>query len=107
MDNWSRFYETSLPDKNEFYRNLNMKDITGADFKHTKRELKEFQIKNLGEHHDLYLQSTLLLADTSERFHRRCTLFISTGVVWQKCLKKTKIELELLTDVDMLLKIEK
>ena len=52
-----------------FYSLLNMKDITNADYVHTKRVYKEFEIKNLGEYHDLYGQSdTLLLLDVFENF---------------------------------------
>ena len=41
MDSWERFNETSLPDKESFYSNLNMKDITAVDHKHAKRVFKE------------------------------------------------------------------
>ena len=44
-----------------------MEDITDADYTHAKRVCKDFEIKNLGEYHDLYVQSdTLLLADVFE-----------------------------------------
>ena len=46
-----------------------MKDITDADYAHAKRVCKNFEVKNLGEYHDLYVQSdTLLLADVFENF---------------------------------------
>ena len=46
-----------------------MEDITDADQAHAKRVCKDFEIKNLGEYHDLYIQSnTLLLADVFENF---------------------------------------
>ena len=64
MDNWKRFDETSLPDKEAFYSNLNVEDITDIDYSHAKKVFKEFKLKGLGECHDLYVQSdTLLLAD--------------------------------------------
>ena len=67
IDDWEKFNETSLPEKEDFFSHLNMADITGADCAHTKRVCKEFEIKNLGEYHDLYFQSdTLLLADVSK-----------------------------------------
>ena len=67
MDDWEKFNETTLPEKEEFYSNLNMEDITDADYMHAKRVCKDFEIKNLGEYHDLYLKSdTLLLADVFE-----------------------------------------
>ena len=64
MDDWKKFNETSLPEKEDFYSHLNMEDITDADYAHGKRVRKDFEIRNLGEYHDLYFQSnTLLLAD--------------------------------------------
>ena len=68
MDNWKKFNET-LSEKEEFYSNLNMEDITDADYMHAKRVCKDFEIKNLEEYHDLYLKSdTLLLVDFFESF---------------------------------------
>ena len=50
-----------------------MEDITDADYMHAKRVKKVFKRKNLGEHHDLYVQSdTLLLADVFENFRNKC-----------------------------------
>ena len=56
---------------NFFYSNLNMEDITDAVYTHVKRVCKDFEIKNLGEYHDLYLKSdTLLLADVFKNFKK-------------------------------------
>ena len=76
-----------------------------------------FNINNLGEHHDLYVQSdTALLADVFENFRDKCIeiyrldpayFLTSPGLAWQACLKKTEVELELLTDNDMLMLFEK
>ena len=52
-DNWKRFDETSLPDKEAFYSNLNMEDITDADYRHVNKVFKEFKLKHLGEYYDL------------------------------------------------------
>ena len=49
-----------------------MKDTTNADYMHRKRIRKNFKIKNLGEYHDLYLQSDTLLANASEDFQNMC-----------------------------------
>ena len=113
MDSWEKFNEKSLPSKEDFYSNLNMEDIDDIDYRHGNNVLERFKLKNLGECHDLYVQSdTLLLADVFENFRNTCrkvyevdpALFLSlTGLAWQACLKKTSIELELLTDYDMLL----
>ena len=78
---------------------------------------KELKLKNLGNYHDLFLQSgTLLLADVYENFRNKCIeiygldpahFFSATGLAWQACLKKTRVKLELITDYDMILIIEK
>ena len=107
----------NLPDKEAFYSNLNMEDITDVDYKHAKRVFKNLSNKNLGDYHDLYVQSDiLLLADVFENFRNMCNKiyeldpahFLSPpGLAWQACLKKTEVELELITDPDMLLMVEK
>ena len=117
MDDWSRFDEEQVPDKNDFYSSLNMEGISGIDYRHAEKVFNKFNIKNLGEYHDLYVQSdTLLLADVFESFRNMCieiygldpAYFLSApGLAWQACLKKTGVKLELITDVDMLLMIEK
>ena len=64
MNSWERFNESKLPDKKDFYSCLNMEDITDVDYKHRKRVFREFKMNNLGDYHDLYVQSdTLLIAD--------------------------------------------
>ena len=59
MDNWERFDEKSLPDKESFYSSLNMENIDDIDYRHRNNVFKKFKLKNLGEHHDLYVQSAL------------------------------------------------
>ena len=56
MDDWEKFNETSLPEKEDFYSHLNMEDITDVDYALAKRVCKDFEIKDLGEYHDLYVQ---------------------------------------------------
>ena len=69
MDSRERFSETSLPDKEAFYNNLNMEDITDVDYKHAKIVFKYLINENLGDYHDLYVQNdALLLADVFENF---------------------------------------
>ena len=64
MDEWERFNEKSLPEKEKCYSNLNMEDLTDADCMHVKRVCEDFKIKTLREYHNLYLKcDTLLLAD--------------------------------------------
>ena len=68
-----RFDETSLPDKEAFYSKLNMEDLTNVDYKHVNNVFKEFELRNLGKYHDLYVQSdTLLLAEVFENFRNTC-----------------------------------
>ena len=70
MDDWNRFDEEELPIKSDFYSSLNMKEISGIDYRHAKKVFDKFNIKNLGEYHDLYVQSdTLLLADVFDNVH--------------------------------------
>ena len=117
MDSWERFDETSLPDKKTFYSNLNMEDITDVDYRHAERVFKNLNNENLGEYHDLYVQSdTLLLADVFENFRKTCVkvyeltlaqFLLAPGLALQACLKKTVVKLELITDPDMLLMVEK
>ena len=62
------FNEISLPEKEELYSNLNMEDIKDADYVDAKRVCEDFQIKYLGEYHDLHLKSgTLLVAEVFEK----------------------------------------
>ena len=73
MDEWEKVNKTSLPKKEDFYSHLNMEDIIAADYVQAKRVCKDFEIKNLGEYHDLYLHSdTLLLADVFENIRNMC-----------------------------------
>ena len=116
MDSSEKFNETSLPSKKDFYSNLNMENIDDIDYRHGNNVFKGFKFENLGDYHDLYVQSdTLLLADVFENFRDTCLKeyeldsahFLSLpGVAWQVCLKITNTELELLTDYDMLLMVE-
>ena len=116
MDNWERFDETSLPDKESFYGSLNMENIDDIDYRHGNNVFKKFKLQNLGEYHDLYVQSdTILPADVFENFRNMCMKvyeldpahFLSLpGLEWQACLKKTNVKLELLTEYDMLLMVE-
>ena len=117
MDDWEKFIETTLPEKEEFYSSLSMEEFTDADYMHGKRVCKDFKIKNLGEYHDWYLKSdTVILADVFKNFRKMClkiyeldpVKFISApGLAWQAALKKAKVNLELLIDINMLLIIEK
>ena len=93
-----------------------MENTEDIDYRHGNNVFNKFKLNNLGDYHNLYVQSdTLLLADVFENFRDMCLKeyeldpahFLSLpGLAWQACLKKTNIELELLTDYDMLLMVE-
>ena len=111
MDDWKKFNETTLSAKEEFYNNLNMEDITKADYMHVKRVCKDFKIKNLGEYHD-----TVLLVDVFKNFRNICLKiyhldplrFLSApGLAWQAALKENEVKLKLLADFTLLLMVEK
>ena len=96
MDDWEKLNKAKLPEKEDFCVHLNMEDIIDADYAHANRVCKDFEIKNLGECHDLYVQSdTLFLADVFENFRNMCiniygldsAKFLSpSGLAWEKTL---------------------
>ena len=117
MDSWDKFEETQLPPKEAFDSNLNMSSISEKDYQHARKVWDAFKISNLGEYHDLYLETdVMLLTNVFEAFRNTCLrhysldpahFYTAPGLAWQACLKKTGIKLELLTDPDMLLMFEK
>ena len=42
---FGKFNETALSEKEDFYSHLNMKDTTDADYAHTERVCKDFEIQ--------------------------------------------------------------
>ena len=117
MDSIERFKETRLPPKESFYSSLNDEHISDEDYKHAKKVWDVFEMESLEDYHELYNKTdTLLLADVFENFRNICSsnygldpahYYTSPGLAWDACLKITEVELELLSDVDMLLMIEK
>ena len=117
MDSVEKFDQTELPTKEQFSSILNDQHITNDEHNHAKKVWKPFNIKTMGEHHDLYLKSdVLLLADVFESFRKTCLqyykldpchYFTSPGLSWDAMLKMANIKLELMTDVDMFQFIEK
>ena len=96
---------------------LNDQHVTDDEYDHAKKVWKTFNIKPMGEYHDLYLVSdVLLLTDVFENFRKTCMqyykldpchYFKSPGLSWDAMLKMTNIKLELMTDIDMFQFIEK
>ena len=116
MDSFEKFNQTELPAKEQFYSILNDQHITNDEYDHAKKVWKAFNIETMGEYHDLYLKSdVLLLADVFESFRKTCLqyykldpcYFPSPGLSWNAMLKMTNIKLELMVDVDMFQFIEK
>ena len=73
MDSFEKFNHKKLPTKEEFYSILYDEQISNEDFEHCKNIWRTFNVKNMGEYHDLYLKSdVLLLADVFENFRKTC-----------------------------------
>ena len=116
VNSWDRFNETQPPPIDAFYSNLNMSSISEEDYQHAQRVWKEFGIRDLGDYHDLYLRTdVVLLANVFEALRDTCLkhytldpvhFYTSPGLAWRACLKHTGVKLELLTDPDMLLMFE-
>ena len=118
MDGYDKFDIDPLTlTKFNFRSDLTGEDISDEDFEFYKEICNKFNIKTLGEYHDLYLKSdVLLLSDVFENFRETCFQYYkldpahyysAPGLSWNACLKMTGIELELISDVDMYLMIEK
>ena len=117
MDDFEKFKKQSLPKKTSFFSRLKQEKVSEEDFLHAQKVWKECKLKNMGDYHDLYLKTdVLLLSDVMENFRKLCEkhyeldpahFFTVPGMAWDAMLKMTGIKLELLEDVDMLLMIEK
>ena len=100
MDSTKRFDETSLPPKRCFYSSLSGEGITADDYQRARAVFDTFNLKNLGEYHDLYLKTdVLLLADVFENFRQLCiqrdgldpTHYVSLpGYAFDNLLKRRK-----------------
>ena len=117
MDSFEKFNKTELPTKEDFYSILNNEHITDKQYEHAKNVWNTFELKSMGEYHDLYLKSdVLLLVDVFENLRKTCIqyykldpchYFTSPGLSWDAALKMTDITLELMVDIDMFQFIEK
>jgi len=116
LESFSTFDEVELPPIEQFYSSLTDSDISPSDYEHAKQVFDRFQCRHLGDYHNLYLKSdVLLLADVFENFRTICIqyydldpahFYTSPGLSWQACLKMTGVELELFQDPDMYLFVE-
>ena len=117
MDSFERFDETCLPPQEAFYSSLSDEGITDDDYKHAQEVWDTFDCRNIGDYHDLYLKTdVLLLADVFENFRRTAMAtygldpahyYTLPGYSWDCLLKCTNIELDQITEPDMYLLIEK
>lgn len=113
----SNLDEKRLPEQAYFYNKLTESAISNEEYSHAQNVWKTFNIQNLGEYSDLYLKTdVMLLADVFENFRETCfntygldpAHYVSApGLTWDSMLKLTKIELDLLQDIDMLMFIER
>ena len=117
MDSFERFNETSLPPKEAFYSSLKMEKVKDKDYEHAKRVWDKLGMQTTGQYHNVYIMlDTLLLADVFEE-HRimgfekygldPAHYFTPPSFAWDRLLKMTQKELELLTEYDMHLFIER
>ena len=117
MDSFQKFEETELPTQEQFYSILNNEHISADDYQHAQNVWKMFNMKSMGDYHDVYLKAdVLLLADVFENFRKTCLqyygldpchYFTSPGLSWDAMLKMTNITLDLISDVDMYQFVEK
>ena len=115
MNSFEKFNETQLPSQNDFFSQMNNEHITDEEYNHAQTVWETFELKTMGEYHDLYLKSdVLLLADVFENFRKTCLeyyipchYFTSPGLSWDAMLKMTEVNLELITDIDMYQFVEK
>ena len=117
IDSLGRFNETQLPPIDKFYSKLSDEKIKDVDYEHALKVWNEFNCKTIGDYHDLYLKTNVvLLADVFQTFRKTCIVsykldplhyYTAPGLSWDALLKHTNIDLELLTEMDMHLFIEK
>ena len=117
MNFCKRFNEDELPDKSKLFSSLKDKGINEKEYEKAVNAWKLLKIKNLGQYHDLHLKTdVLLLVDVFEKFVETCLnyyrldlchYFSSPGLSRDAVLKMTRINLELISDVNMDLFIEK
>ena len=117
MDTLERLKETKLPPKEAFYSKLNNEDISDEDYAHAQKVWEVFKMEHFKDYHNLYNETdVLLLAHVFESFRNICIknykldpahYYTAPGLAWDACLKMTGVKLELLSDIDMLLMVEK
>ena len=112
MDNFKKFSENKLPDRSIFFSSPKDACISEKDYLKAVDVWNVLKINTMGDYHDLYLKTdVLLLADVFEKFDyyglESYHYFSSPGLSWDVILKMTKIVLHIISDIDMHLFIEK
>ncbi|XP_020608918.1 uncharacterized protein LOC110047502 [Orbicella faveolata] len=117
FDSFDKLSQDHLPPIESFYSTLNGSGISKEDYQHAQKVWKTFNMKTMRDYHDLYLETdVLLLTDVFENFRDVCLenygldpafYYTAPGLAWDACLKITKVRLELLSDYDMLMMVEK
>ena len=117
MDSIEKLKDTEPPPQQAFYSKLSGHGINNNCYNHVLNVWKTFKMKTLKEYHEVYnITDVLLLADIFENFRDLCLknygldpvyYYTAPGLAWDAMLKMTKINLELLSDIDMLLMVEK
>jgi Recombination endonuclease VII len=112
IDSFNKFQENSLPPIGAFFSKMSNSNITNAQYEHARKVWQKYGIQNLGQYSDLYLKTdVMLLTDIFENFRKEC--FVTYGLdpaqyvtapslSWDAMLKYTEVELDLLTEIDML-----
>ena len=95
MDSWENFDETTLRPKEAFYSNLNLEDISDEYYAHAQTVWDVFEIKSLGEYHDLYVQSDMLLLEDVFQNFRNMSLEI-TQISMASWLKKGRSKIRII-----------
>ena len=116
MDSFEKFDKSELPTKDQFYSTIKKEHVTDEDYEHALLVFKKLGMSTLGEYHDVYLKTdVVLLSDVFEAFRNVCLaqyeldpchFYTSPGLSWLACLKMSRVKLELLTDIDKILMVE-
>ncbi|XP_011859786.1 PREDICTED: uncharacterized protein LOC105557208 [Vollenhovia emeryi] len=116
VDCIEKLEDTCLPPRESFYSSLTGDTVSENDYVHAANVWRRFAIQSLGEYSDLYLKIDMLLADIFENFRDKCIesygldpayYYTLPGFTWDAMLKHTRINFELLTDIDMVMFIER